>query len=262
MALASTGIQKAKLGDLLCFAHQHLQHWAVFENRVMVDSELPHKESPICVHGCEIKLWESIARKRRTYSSQRQNIVRAVERDCSQQLVVTGINHLDWAHPKSLAATRMRVPPWHKAKLCPNNHLIAWTDVKHTKLPDKDQIRLLPEKELLIYRYIPIAGNYAFGLPNKCLLQPPMSHFSRFSGFLTKVNSVWISAKCQHVFIEPTSCSDNLNFPYELLLDEHKISPRLAVNAENRWPFDTGGAILARTYGADDNRYSGYRCLP
>lgn len=59
---------------------------------------------------------------------------------------------------------------------------------------------------------------------------------SSFCSFPTKVNSMCISAKCQHVFVKPTSCSDNLNFPYELLLDECDIPPRVAGNAENRWP--------------------------
>lgn len=59
---------------------------------------------------------------------------------------------------------------------------------------------------------------------------------SSFCSFSTKVNSVCIPAKCQHVFGKPTSCSDNLNFPYELLMDECDILPRVAGNAENRWP--------------------------
>lgn len=59
---------------------------------------------------------------------------------------------------------------------------------------------------------------------------------SSFCSFPTKVNSVCMSAKCQHVFVKPTSCSDNLNFPYELLLDECDIPSRVAGNEENRWP--------------------------
>lgn len=66
-----------------------------------------------------------------------------------------------------------------------------------------------------------------------CSLRWVISSFRRFP---TKVNSVCISAKCQHVFVKPTSCSDNLNFPYELLLDECDIPPSVAGNAENRWP--------------------------
>lgn len=82
---------------------------------------------------------------------------------------------------------------------------------------------------------------------------------SSFCSIPTKVNSVCISSKCQHVFVKPTSCSDNLNFPYELLLDECDIPPRLAGIAENRWPLIS---LVPSRCALKVLMIIGYRCLP
>lgn len=182
---------------------EYLPYWAVYENRAMTNLQLSHTESPICAHGCEINLEDSIAHKRSANSP-----------STSTSLVITGglnedskcgLSEMTSKDLKFLMKTGQRNPGYwlQRARNVQNR---TW---------------------LLVNTVSACQTHVCYSL---------QWVISSFCSLPTKVNSVCISAKCQHVFVKPTSCSDNLNFPYVLLLDECDIPPRVAGNAENRWP--------------------------